>query len=186
MKRLIKNKFIRFYFCIVFVLIVYSCDEKDKIIYNQNGLSGHLEQIIECFVEDYDIQGKNIYAYEQYPTIEHKLPIFKKDINKYVYISMIPYTPSDIGSNRILYSAEMDDYTLFYAMDKNREMAISNNLIWKRIEFPEKEGTDTPKVLGIIDYKQTHFLYNIQENVIELSHFKSESCKGRLNDEYEW
>lgn len=186
--RLLKNNKLVIIF-LYFTFIVYSCKnnkEREMIINNQNGLSGHLEQIIECFIEEYNIQGKSIYISEQYPTLEDKHPIFKKGISKYVYISMITYTPSDIRPNRILYTTGMSNYTLFYAIDKDREMTISNDLIWKRMILPKREEPDGKDFPIIIDYIETHFLYNIDENRIELSDFKSESCKGRLDDKYEW
>lgn len=189
--RLLKNnKFNGFYFFFMFILVFCSCNktnkQEDMIIHNPNELSGHLEQIIECFVKEYKVKGKILCIFEGYPTIEHKHPDFITDINidRYVYIVITVYDGvPKINENRVLYTTKLNDYTLYYVFGKDKIMGISNDLIWNKIETTDN---NTNKFRGFIDYIETQFLYNKEENVIELSDFKSESCKGRLNDEYEW
>ncbi len=187
--RLLKNNKLVVVF-LYFTFIVYSCKnnkEREMIIHNQNGLSGHLEQIIECFIEEYNVQGKSFYIFEGYPKIEHKLPIPRIDIDKYVYISIVVYDQNpEILENQVLYSTELNNYTLFYSKHKDREMAISNNLIWRKVIPFKDEEYNSKEYSKVIDHIDTEFLYNKEENVIELSNFKSESCKGRLDDKYEW
>lgn len=174
------NSVLKYTFLIT--LLLCSCNKpKDKILHNSDGLSGHLEQIVTCFVEQYKIsENSNIYISEQSPTIEDRNPALKRSISEYMYISMVVYTPSNIRPNRILYTTETDNYTLFYDMDKGRKMAISNNLIWKKMNLPEREKHNAKEFPIIIDYIETHFLYNKEENTIEISDFKSEYCKGRI------
>lgn len=189
--RLLKNNKLVVAF-LFFAFTAYSCNKINKqeemIIHNQNGLSGHLEQIIECFIEEYNIQGGTMCVFEAYPTHKNQLPDSFNPIDKYVYISIGVYNKTPhILENQVLYSTELSDYTLLYSKHREKEMAISNNLIWKEIA-PLKDEEIVERTKKIIDpiYIKTEFLYNKEENVIELSDFKSESCKGRLDDEYEW
>lgn len=182
------SKIFKILICFACSLIIYGCNNsKEMNIHNENGLSGHLQEIVDCFVEQYKIpKGSNIYISEGYFT-KHSKPFFPTmNINKHVYIVMIEYADDipKISDNRVLYSTKLNSYTLFYALDKDKEMSISNNLVWKKVEQSKEEKSEEIPV--IVDYLETQFVYNKEENVIELSDFRSESCKGRLNDEYEW
>lgn len=46
-----------------------------------------ISSILKCFIEEYNVQGKSFYIFEGHPKTEHKLPIPRIDIDKYVYIS---------------------------------------------------------------------------------------------------
>lgn len=174
--------------CFLYLLIIYSCNNSNNsgemIIYNENGLQGRLQEILTCFIEQYKIpEDDHIYISEGYLRTESKLLFPTMDINRHIYIVIKDYAYDIpiIGTNRVLYKTKLNNHIIFYALDKDKEMGISNNLVWEVVESPIKEELPI-----IVDYLETQFIYNIQENVIELSDFKSESCKGRLNDEYEW
>ncbi len=175
-------------FCFILSLSLCSCSWFNKhdetINHNKNGLSEPLEQIIDCFVKEYNIQGKKIYIYEEFPINKNKIPFPYTNIEKHALISITVYDDIPvIIDDSMLYSSKLNDYNLLYAVDKDKEMSISNNLIWKRIE-PSKHNINGIPI--IIDYVQTYLLYNKEENIIELSSFKSESCKGRFDGQYEW
>jgi hypothetical protein len=169
----------------IFILsvVIYGCNNQNNkmVLHNQNGISGNIEIIIECFVKEHNIKGKIILVSDDYYIPENILPASVKDLSKYVNVHLMTFdkTPN-VNEGWVLYSTKLNDYTLFYIYPEDKKMGISNNLVWHRIEQPIKEKHSNFSSLRIIDYVETELIYNKEENVIELSDFKSASCKGRL------
>lgn len=175
---------IKVVFSYFFCLLIYSCNKSEVYLHNPTGSPEHLQQIVNCFVEENNIpKGRNICIAEgKYRT--NTKPFFSTmDINKHISVIMRDYH-NDIPTVRdhgVLYSTKLNEYTLFYVMDKEGEMSISNNLVWKKIK-PTKNEEKFEEFPMIVDYTEVQFVYNKEENIIELSDFKSESCKGRLDE----
>jgi hypothetical protein len=179
---------IKIIFSCFFCLLICSCNKSEVHLYNPNGLPEHLQQIVYCFISEYNIpKGRNIHISEsKYRT--NTRPFFSTmNIDKHIHVIMRDYHKDipTISDHRVLYSTKLDGYTLFYEMDKNSEMSISNNLVWKIVN-KTKNDEKFEQLPMIVDYTETQFVYNKEENIIELSDFRSETCKGRLNDEYKW
>lgn len=156
---------------VVIIIIVsfflMQCNQKEKLIKDNKLIKDdELINIAEYFVNRFKIEKNSNILISENDLSYYFNNSLKLDTANYVYLYITNYSNEipyiDNSDKRELQKTEYNEYTIFYEVNKNAPIRISNNLKWNKVNTKKND-----EIIMVVDYIELQCLYNLKLKRIE-------------------